>query len=115
MKCFICVADGMYLGIPADKTERIMPSADAGQGAILLADLLAFNDKSPVHALLIKNPVNKTLLTPKIESEIEIPEESVRRLPASLSPMEKYFIGASFLNENVLLIFNTDQLTEDFA
>ena len=115
MKCFVCVADGMHVGIPAEKIERIVSAGEAGDAYVSLAQLLALKDASAVHAMVLKPPLGKTLLTPKVENEIEIPEEGIHRLPESLAPLERNFKGACFFDNYVLFILDTEKLLEPLA
>ena len=121
MKCFICALDGIqnnstsYLGIPAEQTERII-SADqlTDEASISLPQLFQLKDRDTPHGLVLKAALPKkiTLLTPKIENELEIPEENMHGLPDALAEMHKYFTGVYFSDSGVILILDPEKLVE---
>jgi chemotaxis signal transduction protein len=55
------------------------------------------------------------LLTPKVDIDLEIPEENIRGLPASFSGWSKYFRGACFNDQGVILILDPQKLKEDYT
>jgi chemotaxis signal transduction protein len=54
-----------------------------------------------------------TLLTPKIDAEMEIPEEDIHSLPKVMDGMYRHFRGAYCTGQNVILILNPQKLLED--
>ena len=133
MKYFICALDKINIGIPSERTERIIPvtriqtaiyevnNENETQMAYISLPLL-FQQKNydAPHGLILK-PADATktqktvLLTPRIDIEVEIPEEEIQRLPEALEGLLKYFMGAHFTGENLTLILNTIKLTEVYC
>jgi hypothetical protein len=54
------------------------------------------------------------LLTPKIDIDLEIPDENIHHLPESFSGQFRYFRGACFNDQNVILILDPEKLKEVF-
>ena len=119
-----CCNSMVCLGFPADRTERIVP-ASREQSAVCEKEnrelfisvpaLFRLKDRSTPHALVLKTAAEaKTvLLTPKIDIDLEIPEESIHRLSGALEGSLKYCRGACFSGENLVLILDTEKLMED--
>jgi chemotaxis signal transduction protein len=110
------------LAVPAEKTERIIPvtrvqtelyETENQEAFISLPALFKLKDAAP-HGLVLKTKnANRTvLLTPKIDIDLEIPEEEVRQLPQAFSGLYQYFTGAYFYDQDVVLILNVEKLTE---
>jgi chemotaxis signal transduction protein len=110
------------LGIPAERTERII-SVTRAQGAvretenqevfISLPALLRQEDTSAPHGIVLKSSNAKTtLLTPRIDAELEIPEENIRSLPKVLDGSYGHFRGAYCTDQNVILILSPEKLIE---
>ena len=138
MKFFICALDKINIAIPSERTERIIPvtriqtaiyevnSENETQMAYISLPLLfrqnSFLPAQPEgqHGLILKpadaGKKQKTvLLTPRVDIEIEIPEEKIQKLPEALDDMLRYFMGAHFNGENLILILNTKKLTEAYC
>ena len=127
MKYFICALDKINLGIPAEQTERIIQVTRV-QGAVYetenqevfvsLPVLLRQKDSSAPHGVVLKSntgessAVKTVLLTPRIDVELEIPEENIHSLPEALGGLFKYFRGAYCTDQNVILILNPQKLIE---
>ena len=130
MKYFICTLDRIHnnsmccLGIPAEKTERIIPASrvqtavyetENEEAFISLPALFELKDKAAPHGLVLKpgrassGPV-KVLLTPRINTEMEIPEVNIHRLPESLADMLVFFRGLCFVEQNMILILDPEKL-----
>ncbi|MCL2381985.1 MAG: hypothetical protein FWC64_10445 [Treponema sp.] len=123
MRYFICALAAVQLGIPAEHTQRIIPSAriqtagyETGDGEffISLPVLLGQKDPSAPHGLVLKTdrPSKTVLLTPRIDIDLEIPEDRIHRLPDVFAGAFRYFRGAFFNGHNVILIVNTEKLME---
>ena len=122
MRCFICTLDKINLGIPAERTERIIPVARVQTAVhetenqelfISLPALLRQKDAAAPHGVVLKpadGPVKTVLLTPKIDIDMEIPEESIHQLPQALSGLS-CFRGAYFNNQGLYLILDPEKLT----
>ena len=122
MKYFICAMDSILLGIPAERTERIIPADEAGD-SISLSALLRLKDQAAPHGLVLKGAqgspsapdapdAQAVLLTPRIEDELEIPDEDIHRLPETLAEMLPCFRGAHFTDRSVILILDPEKLLE---
>jgi hypothetical protein len=130
MKYFICALDKVHLGIPAERTERIIPvtrpqtavyETENHETFISLPALFQLKDASAPHGLVLKTSctekespaaIQTVLLTPRIDIDLEIPEEKIHRLPETLSPLFHYFRGAYFDGQNMILILDTEKLKE---
>jgi hypothetical protein len=124
MKYFICAlydkgssSENCLLGIPAEHTERIIP-VDRAEASIFKTEnnevfisipaLFKLKDPFTPHGLILKSTrqnVKTTLLLPKIDLELEIPEEEIHLLPRTLNETLKYFRGVYFTS-NMILILN---------
>ena len=129
MKYFICALDpsaGRFnLGIPAEQTERIV-SVTRTQDAIRetenqetfisLPALLKQKDRTTPHGIVLKPAAGQTakttLLTPKIDAELEIPEENIQGLPRVMSRAYRYFKGAYCTDKKIILILNPEKILE---
>jgi hypothetical protein len=119
------------IGIPAEMTERII-SVTRIQSAVCetenqevfisLPALLRQKETAAPHGIVLKPLVlesqsvvttaKTTLLTPRIDAELEIPEENIRSLPRAMGGVYRYFGGAYCADKNVILIFNPKKLLE---
>jgi len=153
MKCFICALDKIHIGIPAERTERIIQAARVqtavyeteNQEAFISLPLL-FRQKEPAapHGVVLKatevlprlppgsgagdappepptagtgaadtaGGVKTVLLTPRIDKELDIPDETIYQLPEAFAGPFRYFSGACFSAQDVILILNPAKLTE---
>ena len=137
MKYFVCAFDSILLGIPTEQTQRIIPvtrkqtsafETDSGEAFISIPALLNRKEVSEkdaaVHGLVLKSGLNGgncpekiTLLLPKIDIDIEIPEENIHRLPAVFSGSFSFFKGACFTeNSNkIIFILDTEKLIDKYG
>ena len=122
MKYFICDLDSINLGVPAGQTERIisvqtdvseMENKSDGEKTtfISLPELFRLKDRAAPHGIVLKTtkPPKTALLTPRIDIELEIPEEKIYRLPQVLSKMFRHVRGAYFTDQNLILILDTEE------
>ena len=116
MKYFICTLAGVQLAIPEEKTDRIIVAdrtlneSGNGKTCISLPALFKLEDDSAPHAVVLKS--GGILLTPKIDIELDIPEESIQKLPDTLSGLFRCFIGAVFSGEKLILILDPEKLLD---
>ena len=137
MKYFICVLDSIsfkslcykslcYLGIPADHIERIIPADRAlgavheteGEEAIVsIPALLKLKEQTAPNGLILKTPgpVKNMLLSPKIDVELEIPEDDIYSLPEALAEGLRFLRGAFFTEQKLILILDPQKLIESVA
>ena len=121
------------LGIPAEQTERIVSvtriqdavcETENQEVFISLPALLKQKDTAAPHGIVLKPPVpgsqsvvtsTKTiLLTPKIDSELEIPEEDIHSLPRAMDGgAYRHFRGAYCTDTSIILILNPEKFRED--
>jgi hypothetical protein len=130
LKYFICAlgeAPGRTnLGIPAEQTERIVSvtriqnsicETENQEIFISLPALLRQKDKTAPHGIVLKPAAGQTtkttLLTPKIDAELEIPEEDIRGLPKAMDKAYRHFRGAYCSDTNIILILDPVKLRED--
>ena len=117
MKYFICTlactdsgAENCLLGIPSERTERIIPVSQVQtEDFISIPALLKLKDESVHHGLVLKS--KKTLLLPRIDVELEILEEEIKTLPKTIDELFGYFRGAYF-GSNMILILDPEKLLE---
>jgi hypothetical protein len=136
MSYFICALDKVHIGIPAERTERIIPVTrvqttvyetnsgnDDQMGYVSLPVLFQQINSDTPHGLVLKPDaaeaaVKTVLLTPRIDVEMEIPEEKIHTLPETLTTINgqagllRCFSGAHFTEDSVILILNTKKLME---
>ena len=138
MKYFLCALGGapsaadaqneqtpsvVYLSIPTTHTERIIPvtktqttesETENGEVFVSLPVLFRQENIATPHGIVLRTEqVPKTvLLTPRVERDVEIPEESIRPLPGIFARMSKYFKGLYFDKQNLFLILNTEKFME---
>ena len=131
MKYFICALDtssGRFnLGIPAEQTERIVSvtrtqdvicETENQETFISLPALLRQKDKAAPHGVVLKQRAGQApdkkiiLLTPKIDVELEIPEENIRGLPRAMDGAYRNFRGAYCADKNIILILAPEKLLE---
>jgi hypothetical protein len=132
VKYFICALDrtspAVQLGIPAERTERIIPvsrvqiglyETENQQAFVSLPVLFHLADVSAPHGIVLKPTgtesgaaVQTVLLTPRIDIDLEIPEEKIHSLPQALGGLLKYFRGAYFDSQGLILILNPEKLAE---
>ena len=124
MMYFICALDKVQLGIPAEMTAQIIHSkriqtvlyeTENNETTISLPVLFRLKDITAPYGVVLKadNPGRTVLLTPPIDIDLEIPEESIHKLPESLSPLLIFFRGIFFYNQNVILILDPAALTKN--
>jgi len=140
LKYFICApgsAPGSALGkinigIPAEYTERIIQvtrkqdavcETENQEVYISLPALLRQQDRAAPHGIVLKPgagttpagtaTAKTTLLTPRIDAELEIPEDCIRGLPKAMDGgVYGHFRGAYCTGQNVILVFNPKKLLE---
>ena len=126
IRYFICPLDKIYLGIPAGRTEKIIPvtrvqtavnETENREKFISLPALFGLKNISTPHGVVLKTPATRktVLLTPGIDIDLEIPEENISSLPESLSGSYRYFTGACFDDQKVILILDPEKLVEAFS
>jgi chemotaxis signal transduction protein len=122
MNYFICALDKMNLGIPAQQVERIIKTArvqsaviekENGEAFISLPALLRQKGISAPHGIVLKTgkPEKIVLLTPKIDKDMQIPEEDIHKLPKTLIGPLCYFRGVHFCDQNAILILDPESTT----
>ena len=114
MKYFACPLKEFSLGFPANLTDRIIyaPEDAAGRETaetyITVPELLSLKDTASPHGIVLKPECgDKTvLLVPRIDLEIEIPEENIHKLPEAFSERLRIIRGISFTERNMILILD---------
>ena len=133
MKYFMCALGAeaqneqtpatVYLGIPTMHAERIIPvtktqttesETENDEVFISLPVLLQQKNTVTPHGIVLRSDrVPKTvLLTSRVEKDVEIPEESIQRLPGIFVGLSKYFRGIYFDKHNLFLIVDTEKFME---
>ncbi|MDR2662876.1 MAG: hypothetical protein LBC31_07775 [Treponema sp.] len=123
MKFFICSLEGILLGIPAEDTERIIPAPrvqtklfETDQEGWYISLPALFNKSFPApHGVILKtgDPSRRlVLLVPRIDTDLDIPGDKIRGLPAALVGAFPCFREACFLGEDLILLLRTEKLVE---
>jgi hypothetical protein len=117
MRYFICEICELRLGIPADRVERIIQvgqKAENEQAYVSLPALFREKDADASHGIVIKTTgaIKTVLLAPKIDIDLEIPDEAIHALPKAFSGFYRHFSGLCFDRQNLILILEPDKLTE---
>ena len=115
MKYFISAADNaaFLLGFPAEQTEQIVPAeralalADSASKLISIPALLKLKDTTAPHGIILKTKT--VLLTPRINTELEIPQENIYPLPKSFAGFG-FFIGVYFTENNIIYIVDSENV-----
>ena len=122
MRCFICTFNMIKFGIPADAAKQIIQFSrvqnsmiEKENNEVFISIPALFKQYSEeYHGLILKMDVSEVkkiiLLTPKIEMEIEIPDNSIHSLPKLFSGPFIYFNGVFFNDNNPVFIINTEKL-----
>jgi len=109
-------------GIPAESTDRIIQLSRTQNSPCEITDNDAYislpamfrQNFSTPHGLILKLTVSPgkkiTLLTPKIEKDMEIPEDNIHELPAMLSGPFVYFKGVFFNEDKPVFILDPEKL-----
>jgi hypothetical protein len=122
VKFFICALEEMILGLPSEGTARII-SAPRTQTVLyeiekdeLFISLPVLFRKDSVPApqgMVLKGKSGQrpiVLLVPRIETDIEVPAEEIRLLPALIGEKLSCFTGACFTGGDLILLVNTENL-----
>ena len=142
MKYFICTFGQICLGFPAQQTARIIQidrmqrnicETSGRETFISLPALLRENDTSAPYGLVLKSSdaaagCEVILLTPKIDIELDIPQERISRLPDVYAGVFSFFSGAFFSDSasagessepevqgfeyGLILLLNLEKITE---
>jgi len=125
LKYFVCAQDKISIAIPAEQTEHIISvtrvqktvcETENQEIFISLPVLLRQEDSTAPHGIILKSKepsaVKTVLLTPRIDMELEIPEEKIHSLPAAMGGVYTYFRGAYCAEQNVILVLNTEKIKE---
>jgi hypothetical protein len=122
MKYFMCVLDGMVLGIPSAAVARIIPAPrtqdvlceiQEGELFISLPILFDKNSVTAPHGIILREGKKQTiLLAPRIETDIDIPEEKIETLPALIGERLSWLNGAYFTKSTLVLLLDTVNLLQ---
>jgi chemotaxis signal transduction protein len=86
-----------------------------GEAFISLSSLLNI-DVPASHGVVLKKTsadgVQTTLLAPRIDIDMEIPEEKISQLPKAISGFFQFIRGVYFDDNNAIFILNLDKLME---
>ena len=126
MKYFICALGRASLGFPAGQTERIIPvtreqtivrEITEGETFISIPALFRLPGIPAPHGLVLKIPGavlpgRIILLTPKIDIDVEIPDEKIKKLPGSFAGVYSLVNGACFMDQGMILLLDSIKLAE---
>jgi len=112
-------------GIPAESTDHIIQLSktqnsifETTDNEVLISLPALFKQYiTTPHGLVIKFSVSSddrkiTLLTPKIEKDMEIPDENIHHLPQIFLGPFVFFKGVYFNDGKPVFIINTEKLKE---
>jgi hypothetical protein len=117
----------MILGIPSEGTARIIAAPrtqnvlyeiEKEELFISLPVLFQKNSVPAPHGIVLKEKspaspyVAVTLLAPKIETDIDIPEAEIQMLPALVGEKLSCLGGAYFNKEGLILLLDTKNLVK---
>ena len=121
MKYFLCTLNNnCSLGIPAEQIEQIVPvkreqsvlyEKENDEVFISIPALFRLESKAAPHGLVLKvaDPIKTVLLCPKIDVEVEIPEENIYPLPEVLTEVLSFCKGSCFYNQGLILILEPEK------
>lgn len=126
MKYFICAFGSNLLGIPSEQIHRVITVAKAQEtvfitenGEAFISIPALFRGHDTPHGLVLKNslsvnywPGKITLLVPKVDIDLEISEEKIRKLPEVFAGSFAFFRGAFFQEDSgkMILILDLEKL-----
>ncbi|MDR2072624.1 MAG: hypothetical protein LBP60_04225 [Spirochaetaceae bacterium] len=122
MKCFICSLDEITLGIPSKPIAQIISAprvqdalfaSENGEGYISLPVLFQKESVPAPHGIRLKDRGNGgslVLLVPRIDTDMEIPEEEIRSLPDLVEKKLPCFSGVFFSEKGPVLVVDTEKL-----
>jgi chemotaxis signal transduction protein len=137
MRFFICAVDEIILALPVDFVARIISVSRSGNvlaesdgGDVYLSLPLVFKKgEIPVHHGIVlkhgelltafkqKPPAGVILSTPRIETDMDIPDGDIRSLPTFMgqSDMLPYLSGAVFTGTTMILIVDIELLLKKIS
>ena len=100
--------------IPVTKTQTTESETENEEVSVSLPVLFQQKNTATPHGIILRSHrIPKTvLLTPRIEKDVEIPEERIQQLPGIFARLSKYFKGIYFDKQNLFLIVNTEKFME---
>jgi hypothetical protein len=107
MKWFVCAFDGVSLGVPADRIERLFIAPPQNEGGLSLSAFF----RSPVpapHAASLK-PGGRILFLPRIDIDLDIPDAEIHAMPAAFGKNSP-FAGACFRDGGLILLLNMEEI-----
>jgi hypothetical protein len=119
MKFFMCALDTMVLGIPSAAAVRIIPAPrtqdvlcelEGDDLFISLPVLFGKNSVPAPHGVILKGQKQTILLVPRIETDIDIPDEKIQTLPALIGERLSWLNGAYFTKSALVLLLDTENL-----
>ncbi|MDR2314072.1 MAG: hypothetical protein LBE02_06015 [Spirochaetaceae bacterium] len=125
MKCFICSLDGITLGIPSEPIAQIISApriqnspfaSENGQEYISLPALFQKESVPAPHGIRLKDRIGRKpliLLVPRIDTDLEIPEEKIHPLPGLIEKKLPCFSGIFFTEKDPVLVVDTEKLLYD--
>ena len=130
MKYFLCMFGTVYLGIPSERTERVISvfrkqssvcEIENQDVIISLPLLFGRADLSAPHGIVLKTDNEKrtpVLLAPPLDIDLEIPEENIFTVPKTFEKMLRYCNGACFINkdqkERLVLTLSIEKILGDY-
>ena len=105
------------LGFPAELTDRIIyapedaaSKEESGETYISVPELLRLKDTASPYGIILKPDAKTVLLVPRIDLELDIPEENIHKLPEALSLGLRFIRGISFTDRNMILILDPPEI-----
>jgi len=125
MRYFVCSLGTINSAIPSAWAARIIPITREQSGVyasedqktfISLAALFRLQGISGEYGVILKSGADggneRILLTPKIDQEVELPEESIHRLPEIMEDSFRFCRGVSFAGSGALYVLDMEKIME---
>ncbi|MDR0526113.1 MAG: hypothetical protein LBG90_09635 [Spirochaetaceae bacterium] len=107
MKWFLCPWDDMFLGVPADRIERLFIASPQNEEGLSIPQMFHRPVPAP-HAASLK-PKGTILLLPRIDIDLDIPDAEIHAMPRAFGE-KSLFAGACFRNGDLILLLNIEEI-----
>ena len=130
MKYFLCAFDTIYLGLPSERTERIISvskiqssvyETDEQNTFISLPLLFRYSVLPAPHGIVLKSEEEEKkiiLLVPPLDIDLEIPEKDIYSVPKAFSGILHFIKGVCFINrdqeDRLIFILDIEKLIKDY-
>jgi hypothetical protein len=126
MKYFVCTLGGageILLGFPSvlaaefialRRSQSALFERDKSECFFSMPVLFGKPAVPTVHGIVLKGCRERTIaLAPRIDTDMDIPEEAVHPLPALIGDTLPFVRGVAFIGDALILLVNPDTLLEE--